>query len=112
METQYITLWAVNCKHNYVPSSPDFIPDGPPLPRLPDQYSTVIEANIVDRNMTTTGREYFDGPGNRATLQMFKDNDLFSLIYDYKNNQLFYVHSCTYGYVSLLSEGFYTYYLL
>lgn len=48
----------------------------------------------MDRNMTATGHEYYDGPGNRATLQMFKDNALFSLIFDYENNQLFYVHSC------------------
>lgn len=67
---------------------------GPPLPDLPDQYTALIEANIVDRNLTTTAHEYFDGPGNRATLQMFKDNDLFSLIFDYANDQLFYVYSC------------------
>lgn len=67
---------------------------GPPLPQLPDQYTTTIEANIVDRNKTVTGHEYFDGPGNRATLQMYKDQDLFSLVFDYANNQLFYVYSC------------------
>ncbi|WAR22902.1 hypothetical protein MAR_036571, partial [Mya arenaria] len=72
----------------------------PPLPDLPDQYQTVIEANIVDRGKTVTGYEYYDGPGNRATLQMRQNDALFSLIYDYQNNQLFY----DYGNGSCLTE--------
>ncbi|KAL4236845.1 hypothetical protein ACF0H5_005231 [Mactra antiquata] len=69
---------------------------GPPLPDLPDQYQTIIEANIVDKNMTVTGYEYFDSIGNRATLQMRQNGTLFTNIYDYANTQLFYVsnNSC------------------
>jgi len=70
-----------------------FVSEGPPLPDLPDQYQTVIEANIVDRGKTVTGYEYFDRPGNQATLQMRMDDQLFSLIYDYNHNQLFYAYS-------------------
>ncbi|XP_052216827.1 uncharacterized protein LOC127834810 [Dreissena polymorpha] len=65
---------------------------GPDLPQLPDQYQTTIEVNLVDKGQTITGAEYYDGPGNQATLQMRQNNSLFTLVYDYENDQLFYIY--------------------
>ncbi|XP_053395706.1 uncharacterized protein LOC123524576 [Mercenaria mercenaria] len=64
---------------------------GPPLPDIPDQYSTTIEATLVEANMTVTGYEYFDNPGNRATLKVEATDILYTIVFDYANEQLFYV---------------------
>jgi hypothetical protein len=63
----------------------------PSLPILPSQYQTRIEANIVDKNFTATAVEYYDGFNNRASLLMIQQGIQQSLIFDYANDQLFYV---------------------
>lgn len=68
-----------------------FMSPGPKLPDLPDQYSTTIEANLVEANLTLTGYEYFDNPGNRATLKIEAKDVLHTIVFDYANKQLFYV---------------------
>lgn len=64
---------------------------GPPLPDLPDQYSTTIEANLVEANLSVTGYEYFDHPGNRATLKIEAKDILYTIVFDYASDELFYV---------------------
>ncbi|KAK3579143.1 hypothetical protein CHS0354_022163, partial [Potamilus streckersoni] len=68
----------------------------PPIPQLPGQYQAIIEGNIVDRGSTVTAHEYFDSGSSQATLILFTNNTQYNLIYDYANDQLFYVtgHSC------------------
>lgn len=61
----------------------------PPLPTLPLQYQTVIEANLVNQNISMTAYEYFDYPGDRAALSMTRNGQLNMLLFDYKNDELF-----------------------
>ena len=63
----------------------------PPSPQFPDSYSTIIEGNIVEQNITVTAQEYFDHENNRATLKMRQRGTLHDLVFDYDNDQLFYV---------------------
>ena len=63
----------------------------PPTPVFPNQYGTIIEANIVEKNLTVTAQEYFDRDGNRAVLTMRQNNTVHDLVFDYSNDQLFYV---------------------
>ena len=75
----------------------------PPTPTFPDQYGTIIEANIVEQKLTVTAEEYFDRPGNRAVLQMRQNNTLHNLVFDYQNDQLFYVQGLLAVFVFLIS---------
>ena len=63
----------------------------PPSPQFPDSYSTIIEGNILEQNLTVTAQEYFDHENNRATLKMRQQGVLHNLVFDYNNDQLFYV---------------------
>ncbi|KAK3607661.1 hypothetical protein CHS0354_010648 [Potamilus streckersoni] len=58
---------------------------------MPQQFQTRVEANIRNKHYTITAEEYFDGPGNRASLWMLQNNSQNALIYDYANNQILYV---------------------
>lgn len=45
-------------------------PSGVPFPALPQQFSTVIEANLLDSNVEIVVREYFDEIENRGRLEI------------------------------------------
>ncbi|XP_022318193.2 uncharacterized protein LOC111121287 isoform X2 [Crassostrea virginica] len=68
-------------------------PNEPAFPTFPDTFQTRVEATIVDKKMTVSAQEYFDNRNNRATLIMTADgNTPDTLVYDYANDQLFYIH--------------------
>lgn len=68
-------------------------PNEPPFPTLPDTFQSRVEATIVDKKMTVSAEEYFDNRNNRATLIMTAaGNTPDTLVYDYANDQLFYIH--------------------
>lgn len=64
-----------------------------------------MEATIVDKKMTVSAEEYFDNRNNRATLIMASGgNTPDTLVYDYANDQLFYIHGNLYLYKILRYE--------
>lgn len=63
----------------------------PPFPNLPSSFQTRIEAAIIDKNYTMSGEEYFDNPNNQASLSLMRSGAIYKLIFDYANDQLFYV---------------------
>lgn len=57
---------------NFIPCNPkpaDYV--GPPIPALPDQFETHVEANIVQKNMTRNFKEYYDFPNNRGMIETY-----------------------------------------
>lgn len=64
-----------------------------PIPELPQQFSAVVEANIVQWNRTIIAREYFDEVGNRGRLEInfnsTRGNQLG--IYDYNLGEIFLI---------------------
>nr|XP_022319141.1 uncharacterized protein LOC111121934 [Crassostrea virginica] len=67
-------------------------PSEPPLPVVPNTFSTKLEAIIADRNQTVSGEEYFDENNNRAALFMLRGDQISKLIFDYNTEELFYVY--------------------
>ena len=65
----------------------------PPFPTLPDQFSTVIEANILNRNSSFLAVEHYDYPGNRGRLEtIFRGIDSRELaIFDYNLGEVFLI---------------------
>ena len=64
-----------------------------PIPRLPSQFSTVVEANILGSSSGTTFeigvREYFDQVGNRGRLE-YSSRGIFAYgIFDYNLQEVF-----------------------
>ncbi|XP_061191548.1 uncharacterized protein LOC133199694 [Saccostrea echinata] len=79
------------CIANTTVSTP--APNAPPFPTLPGTFQTRVEANIIDKKMTVSAQEYFNSQKDRATLIMASEgNTPDTLVYDYTDNQLFYVH--------------------
>ncbi|XP_060077531.1 uncharacterized protein LOC132557063 [Ylistrum balloti] len=66
-------------------------PTDPQLPTLPGDFETRVEANIQDKGFSMTAREYFSDLENKATVKLIRDGDITTLLFDYANNQLFYV---------------------
>lgn len=66
----------------------------PPIPSLPDQFSTIIEGNIVQSNYTALVAEYYDNPGNRGRFEyVIQETDIESgvAIYDYNLGEAFLI---------------------
>ncbi|KAJ8306626.1 hypothetical protein KUTeg_017171 [Tegillarca granosa] len=66
-------------------------PNDPPIPTLPNTFQTRIEGNIHDKRYTMTAEEYFSDDLNKATLKLTSAGMTTTLIFDYPNDQLFYV---------------------
>ncbi|OWF45376.1 uncharacterized protein LOC110457136 [Mizuhopecten yessoensis] len=77
-------------------------PNDPQLPTLPSEFQTRVEANIQDKGFTVTAEEYFSTLDKRATVKLIRDGDITTLLFDYANNQLFYVkdNKCQIGNLS------------
>lgn len=45
----------------------------------------------MDKNYTISGEEYFDYKSNQASITLLKSGVVYKLIFDYPNEQLFYV---------------------
>jgi hypothetical protein len=45
----------------------------------------------MDKNYTISGEEYFDYASNQASITLLKFGVVYKLIFDYPNEQLFYV---------------------
>lgn len=45
--------------------------EGPQLPKLPDQFTVNIEANILQKNYTINLREVYDYPNNRVMIERY-----------------------------------------
>lgn len=63
-----------------------------PLPSLPDQFVTVVEANILEKNYTTLVFEAYDFVGNRARFDFRRRNELVSNIEFYGSNIRYELH--------------------
>ncbi|XP_064606544.1 uncharacterized protein LOC135471299 [Liolophura sinensis] len=62
------------------------------LPFLPVSFRTKVEANFVHMDLTSTIQEYFDSDGNRGALSIQNNDDLLTLIYDYKTGEIFNIN--------------------
>ncbi|XP_071507598.1 uncharacterized protein [Diadema antillarum] len=61
--------------------------EGPPLPKLPSQYTLRIEGNIVTKNYSLEMQEYYDEPGNRGAADTLSRGFESHTSYDYKTGQ-------------------------
>lgn len=66
-------------------------PNDPQLPTFPNEFQTRVEANIQEKNYSVTAIEYFSVLSKKASVHLIRDGDESILLYDYANNQLFYV---------------------
>ncbi|KAH3695076.1 uncharacterized protein LOC127861585 isoform X2 [Dreissena polymorpha] len=62
----------------------------PPMPTFPDEFQVRVEANIIEKNMTIVGEEFYDKGNNRAALRTITNNSEDYMIFDYNNDQLIY----------------------
>ena len=65
----------------------------PPIPALPEQYSTIIEANLGLDGYSFLASEHYDYPGNRGRL-VFRDTiseQREMVIYDYDDDEVFLI---------------------
>ena len=62
-----------------------------PVPDLPDQFSFIIEANVIDLNFTAILTEHYDGPGNRGWLEVRYNEFLKVQIIDYNLGEIFLI---------------------
>lgn len=62
---------------------------GEPIPTLPTQFSTTIEANIVGRSSEIVVREYFDEIGNRGRLELSTNGSYGYAVFDYDLKEIF-----------------------
>ena len=65
----------------------------PPLPKLPTQFQTRVEANLLDKGLTITAKEYYDELGNRAAVHTIQNNTEDYMILDYLNDQIYTITS-------------------
>ena len=65
----------------------------PPLPKLPPQFQTRVEANLIDKGLTITAKEYYDQLGNRAAVHTIQNNTEDYMILDYTNDQIYSITS-------------------
>ncbi|KAI8752833.1 hypothetical protein BgiMline_015011 [Biomphalaria glabrata] len=71
---------------------------GPSFPRLPDQYSMKVEANILQKRWTTEVEEHYDKVNQRASRKMTFNGQTTLTIFDLRNGIRFTVlqnGSCT-----------------
>ena len=63
----------------------------PGLPKLPEQFEAVIEANIVNKNYTVHMHEWHDPKNDRARTDWYSNRAHASStsIYDFKKNRYF-----------------------
>ena len=107
----FLSLADVNSQYEPVCNPADYSPSpDPPLPSLPDQFSTTIEANLIQWNQSFLATEYYDDPGNRGRIE-FVDSDSgqkIMAIFDYDLGEVFLipdrVRNASCG-VQLLGEG-------
>lgn len=60
------------------------------MPTIPDTFQVRVEANIIEKNMTIVGEEFYDKQNNRAALRTIRNNSEDYMIFDYNNDQLIY----------------------
>lgn len=86
-----------------VPCDPSLQADTvPPLPSLPDQFVTNIEANIVQKNLTREYREYYDYPNNRGARESYNRStgEWTITLFDFNAEEYRVIHennTCGYG---------------
>ncbi len=62
-----------------------------PFPTLPEQFSTVVEANLGQFNLTIVVKEYYDDIDNRGKM-IFSFNDTDEMaIFDYDDQEIFLI---------------------
>ncbi|XP_060577210.1 uncharacterized protein LOC132734483 [Ruditapes philippinarum] len=65
----------------------------PPLPVLPKTFQVQVEAQLLDRKVTKTGKIFYDERRKRATVKMFANNQLSTSIFDFDINQTIFVNN-------------------
>ena len=64
--------------------------DGDPLlPQLPSQFYLSMEATLVERNVSVSAVEYFDGPGNRGRMDFTWRGRKINTVVDYNLKEAF-----------------------
>ena len=62
-----------------------------PLPDLPTQFSTLLEANFGQWNISLVSEELFDEMGNRGKLTIVFNDSMTMLIFDYDDAEVFVI---------------------
>ncbi|KAL4219181.1 hypothetical protein ACF0H5_021763 [Mactra antiquata] len=93
-------LLTVTCQISMVPcDTTSNTYKGPPLPRLQDQFTMNIEANIVQKNLTMNFVEYYDYNGNKGRIDWYNrtGGDKLYTIMDFSRKESWMVfsnHTC------------------
>ncbi|XP_071479678.1 uncharacterized protein [Diadema antillarum] len=69
------------------PTNYTFPYDGPPIPKLPNQYRLKVEANIGNHGYSMLLDEYYDEINNRGSTYSVYGNLTYFTAYDYRLNQ-------------------------
>ena len=59
----------------------------PPLPKLPEQYSLKVEANILQKRWTTEVEEHFDTINQRASLAVSFNGSTVYSVFNYRSGE-------------------------
>jgi hypothetical protein len=104
------TSWVRSRTRPSPPPSPPPISSKPSMPTLPNQFSAVIETNIINLNLTVHLHEFYDLVANRTRTDLYHgDTGLETTsIFDFSNNRYWHseqaahrddVSSCQWGLV-------------
>ncbi|XP_013419344.1 uncharacterized protein LOC106180028 [Lingula anatina] len=61
---------------------------GPPLPTLPNRFSTTVQCNFLNRNKTIDVVEYYDFDANKGVMYEYSFDDKLQAIFSYDTNEL------------------------
>ena len=68
---------------------------GPKLPRLPLNFSTIIEVNILNKNYSMEVTEYYDYKVNKGARIYYRAGHRIRRIYDYNTDEFIRVNETT-----------------
>ncbi|XP_059177901.1 uncharacterized protein LOC131957190 [Physella acuta] len=90
--TQFM-VYLANCV--MPPHSPPYIPHpikAVPLPKLPEQYSVKVEANILQKHRTTEVEEHYDSVNKRASVSQTFNGSTTIFIFDYNIGEMYTIY--------------------
>ena len=88
-------------------------PDDPPLPSVPNQFVSTIEANLVSRSLSIVVKEYYDQVADRGRIEVDANGSKTTGIFDYNLGEIFFLTNrnggdCTVYEISPTSRFFFT----
>lgn len=69
-------------------TGPGIVGPMPPVPNLPTQFQTRVEANLMEMGLTITAEEYYDDVNNRAVVRTIQNNSMDYMFLDYSINSI------------------------